>query len=199
MFSLPFFHAYGIAAPASALDAIKEKIYALVPDIRIISYTNESFLVEHARQLRELHMSKSATERCVLVCADSMSREAQNALLKTLEEPAWRVIFMFVLPHTATLLPTLRSRLCLLSYKQESVSAEHFLALTPAQRLKEIATLLEKHKKGKIHRIELENLARSLVSVAPRHSLVSVADAVKHVHHHGASLKAILEYIAVTV
>lgn len=42
--------------------------------------------------------------------ADSMTRNAQNALLKTLEEPAARTLLVLVTARPSELLPTLRSR-----------------------------------------------------------------------------------------
>lgn len=42
--------------------------------------------------------------------ADSMTRNAQNALLKTLEEPAARTLLVLVTARPCELLPTLRSR-----------------------------------------------------------------------------------------
>ncbi|MGI9246871.1 MAG: DNA polymerase III subunit delta' [Steroidobacteraceae bacterium] len=46
----------------------------------------------------------------ILVPAERMTTQAQNALLKTLEEPAPRTVLMLVAARPSVLLPTLRSR-----------------------------------------------------------------------------------------
>jgi DNA polymerase-3 subunit delta' len=67
--------------------------------------------------------------RVVIVdSADDMNRNAANALLKQLEEPPARTVFMLVSHQPATLLPTIRSR-C------------RFLRLAPLAR-EEMATVL---------------------------------------------------------
>jgi DNA polymerase III delta prime subunit len=66
-----------------------------------------------------------------------MTMQAQNALLKTLEEPGEGNHFFLVAPYEDILLPTLRSRMQV--YKREAerdtASPQKFLALSPVKRL----------------------------------------------------------------
>ena len=54
--------------------------------------------------------------------ADTMNPQAQNALLKTLEEPPSHAAFVLLTENTAALLPTVRSRCMLLTEAPEQVS-----------------------------------------------------------------------------
>jgi DNA polymerase-3 subunit delta' len=65
--------------------------------------------IEHFISLRV--PSKSLVHRVVLIKqADSMSTEAQTALLKTLEEPPKGTVFILTVSSEQSLLPTIRSR-----------------------------------------------------------------------------------------
>ncbi|HEU4758784.1 MAG TPA: DNA polymerase III subunit delta' [Dehalococcoidia bacterium] len=55
--------------------------------------------------------------------ADAMTAEAQNAFLKTLEEPPAHVVFVLVTAHPERLLPTVRSRCRRLEFRLLSATA----------------------------------------------------------------------------
>jgi len=72
--------------------------------------------------------------------AQQMNIESQNALLKSLEEPPASVTFVLTAPNPKLLLPTVTSRCALIAVEQEknnkvSLLAEKFIKLPPAQRL----------------------------------------------------------------
>lgn len=85
-------------------------------------------------------------KRVLIIDASEATVQAQNALLKTLEEPGEGNHFFLVAPYEDILLPTLRSRLqrwegeplvvgVPLGEKAGKDSADHFLKLTPTKRL----------------------------------------------------------------
>lgn len=77
----------------------------------VIDEQNGSIGVEAIRNLYELTGSKSQTARFfVFYGAEKMTHQAQNALLKLLEEPGESVKFVLVCRSAANLLPTIRSR-----------------------------------------------------------------------------------------
>src|SRR3989338_3455084 len=80
------------------------------PDLYVRTY--KQFGVEEARELRERAGSRpiAGPYRVFVVATPGMTTEAQNALLKTLEEPPAGAMFFFIIPAPETLLPTLRSR-----------------------------------------------------------------------------------------
>ena len=69
--------------------------------------------VDDVRQLaRRLSLAAASARRkvAVLAPADALNERAQNALLKTLEEPPPATTFLLVTAHPDVLLPTVRSR-----------------------------------------------------------------------------------------
>lgn len=74
--------------------------------------------VEAIRQILDfVHLSAHRGGRRVVVIepAESMNPQAANALLKVLEEPPAGVVFLLVSHHKDRLLPTIKSRCCLLA------------------------------------------------------------------------------------
>lgn len=67
--------------------------------------------IDRIRQLYEQTRSIQQTRRCIVIDdADAMSRDAQNSLLKLLEEPVENVHFILTTHHETGLLPTIKSR-----------------------------------------------------------------------------------------
>ena len=80
------------------------------PDVYIRQYGQ--FGIDEARDLSEKASLRAVgqAQRFFLLCVDAMTAEAQNALLKTLEEPPGNAAFIFIHPAPDMLLPTVRSR-----------------------------------------------------------------------------------------
>lgn len=70
------------------------------------------FGIEDARDLvlKAYGTPNTETTQCLVVRTDFITLEAQNALLKIVEEPPASTRFVFVLPNDFTILPTLASR-----------------------------------------------------------------------------------------
>jgi DNA polymerase III delta prime subunit len=97
-----------------------------------------SFGIDEARSITMRVSSRPFGERRALILdARNMTVQAQNALLKTLEEPGVGNHFFLVAPYEDILLPTLRSRMQV--YRREkpddTTSPKKFLALTSPKRL----------------------------------------------------------------
>lgn len=91
------------------------KNYNLVPyyfDSEVVDQYYEKFGIDDARQLikTSYNKPKEAEQMLLIVRADFITHEAQNALLKILEEPPISTRFIFVLVTGFSLLPTLLSR-----------------------------------------------------------------------------------------
>ncbi|MDG1153999.1 MAG: AAA family ATPase [Alphaproteobacteria bacterium] len=81
--------------------------------------------VEHIRQAMNLnnHTTISNTSRVIIIDdAETMNRQAQNALLKTLEEPNPNTYIILCTSKPNSLLPTIRSRCC--SYNLKPINDE---------------------------------------------------------------------------
>lgn len=85
------------------------------PDVAVREYGLLS--VEEARQVSELAAgaSFSGDSKVIIVCASRVYHEAQNALLKILEEPPEGTYIFLVIPSIGGLLPTLLSRVQVIS------------------------------------------------------------------------------------
>ncbi len=83
------------------------------PNVIHIDGRQEVIKIDTIRNMRKVigHTTNAGTRRFVLIRgADSMNTSAQNALLKTLEEPPGSLVFLLSTRRLAALLPTIRSR-----------------------------------------------------------------------------------------
>jgi len=176
------------------------------PDLYVRTY--KQFGVEEARELRERAGSRpvAGPYRVFVVATPSMTTEAQNTLLKTLEEPPAGAMFFFIIPAPDTLLATLRSRAQMLALGTQMrgssiVDVHLFLAATPQRRLDMLKVLLEKDEDEKR---DLGNIIAFLSSLEKSvekdpDGLRAVYRAQKYIGDRGALVKPLLEQIALLV
>ncbi|MDD3343782.1 MAG: DNA polymerase III subunit delta' [Sulfurospirillaceae bacterium] len=92
---------------------------------RHLFYSKNEFLLDDAKELvKEAYIAESKTKYLIVV-AKSYRVEAQNSLLKILEEPPRNIVFVLVAPSKGAFLPTIRSRLQCeeLDFMQENVQS----------------------------------------------------------------------------
>ncbi len=112
------------------------------PDLIVRNYG--LFSVEDARALAAIAPLAPVTgeTKALVLVVDRIYREAQNALLKLLEEPSSGTVIMLLVPHEAMLLPTVRSRVVVLPQSSKDFAREHevsreaqeFLDASPQKR-----------------------------------------------------------------
>jgi hypothetical protein len=136
-----------------------------------------------------------------------MTTEAQNALLKTLEEPSAQATFFIIVPSPETLLPTLRSRMQTLLLTSNSatlyvVDPIGFLAASSTERLELLKPLLEKdtdERRDLAAVIEflagLEQVLAERTERSPE-ALAAIYRARKYITDKGALVKPLLEQVA---
>lgn len=98
------------------------------------------FGIEEARELKALSIRKTFSEggkKIFFITPLRITSEAQNALLKTFEEPVEDTLFFLVVREEAGLLPTLLSRMSLVRVggKSSDSLAEEFLKSSIKKRL----------------------------------------------------------------
>ncbi len=178
------------------------------PDVYVKAY--RQFGIDDARELRERASLRALGERRIfIVAAPDLNREAQNALLKTLEEPPESVLFFFILPSPEALLGTLRSRVQILrmsdihitNIEHPSIDMEKFLAAAPQKRLDMLKPLLEKDEDEKRDMGEILAFLTSLENKLQKcpEGLIAVYRARKFITDKGALVKPLLEQIALLV
>ena len=121
------------------------------PDLSIASH--DSFLVEDSWNLRKAqNENPSVGERKVfIISAETFTGEAQNALLKILEEPSGSSIFFVLVRHPDRLFKTVLSRMVYLKKPDGSdpknlAEGEKFLLMSVADRMDYVAKLIKKYK-----------------------------------------------------
>ncbi len=171
----------------------------------------EMFGVEEAHLLKErqARMSVAAEQtgarKLFVICAERFSSEAQNALLKTLEEPTQGTHLFFILPDASRVLPTVRSRVVFIRVASlKKINA--FLASSYGEREKLIASIVEeKDRSGALALLsdmELglkERFGKTGDTREYHAALSALAKCRSHLSGRAPSLKMLLEYLAVVV
>ena len=107
------------------------------PDI--FRFEMDTFGIDDARKLSNLAVHKSVTgHKIFLIISDRVTLEAQNALLKTFEDPTEDTTFFLVTREKSSIIGTLLSRMQTTTLKQNHASrndATNFLNLSLKNRL----------------------------------------------------------------
>lgn len=93
------------------------------PDVTTLATEKVIISIEEIRQLvAKSHLGSSVGNYQILIIedADRMSERSSNVLLKALEEPPARTIWLLCAPSEADMLPTIRSRVRRVALKQPS-------------------------------------------------------------------------------
>ena len=181
------------------------------PDLYVRSY--RQFGIDDAHELRARASSRAVGERRVFVItAGGMTSEAQNALLKTLEEPPADALFIFLIPAPETLLATVRSRSQMLVLdgaapsRKPRIDPKEFLAAMPTKRIDMLKLVLEKDDDDKydtgailafLTSLEKYVAMRDLRSPTfDRDALDTIYRARMYITDRGALVKTLLESVA---
>ena len=176
------------------------------PDIYVRKY--QRFGVDDAIELRDRSNRRpvAGSQRFFIVATPGMTGEAQNALLKTLEEPPADAAFFIIVPAPAMLLPTLRSRAQVLILEhteaaEDSIDTKAFLAAAPQERLDMLKPLLEKDEDDKR---DIGKIVAFLSALEQRlakkpEALHAIYRARKYIGDKGALVKPLLEQVALLV
>ncbi len=175
------------------------------PDFTVASYGVLG--VDDARSLTDRAATKplSAPQRTFVCFASGVTIEAQNALLKTLEEPPAHAQFVFVVSSPDQLLPTVRSRMERVAITQcTPQSGKEFISLTTDERIKKIQELLDTEERDMPSVLafltELEHTLGALPHSSGRtQALTALYRARKYAGDKGSLLKPLLEQVALLI
>lgn len=176
-------------------------------DVDLLVRVHTNFGIDEAREVRERSSLRGVgQQRVFVIVATALTLEAQNALLKTFEEPPAGAVFVLVVPSPETLLPTLRSRVQVLELDAQQaaspVNPHEFMQALPAARLdmlKPFTNADERDTTGTLaFLVQIEQLVNKaeLDSVAKQESVRAIYLARKHVLDTGALRKPLLEQLA---
>lgn len=182
------------------------------PDVYVRTYGQ--FGIDDAHDLTGRALGRAMDERgrTFIICAAGITNEAQNALLKTIEDPRGNARFFFIIPSPEMLLATVRSRAQMyvlnetINNKQDILDTSTFLAASPSKRLDLLKPLLEKGDDDKrdVGAVigflsSLEHTLSSIPHEKSREGLHAVYAARKYIGDKGALLKPLLESVALLV
>lgn len=178
----------------------------LQQSVDVEHFITDSFSIADARRLQnraELRPVERLT-RDFVIHFSSITSEAQNALLKLLEEPPATTVFHIIVARESILLPTVRSRLFLMNQGpsaevSESPAFENFCALTLGERMAEIQV---RTKAKDNHWIEelLRGAEQAALSADRNKKLLETLLFIRqHVGARGSSPKLLLEELALVL
>jgi len=133
------------------IDKSVEELSSTLPihSIRIIKNEEEGkneFLIAQARKtIKEAYIATSET-KYIILCANSFRVEAQNTLLKVLEEPPRNIIFIIVTTSKTSILPTILSRVAVKYQKTSKIVSEFKLNLVKLE-LKDLYSFLKENQR----------------------------------------------------
>jgi len=179
------------------------------PDLTVLRF--DTMTIDDARSLREATLRAPLTgpRKAFILAASGIAKDAQNALLKTVEEPVAGTHFIFILPTLETLLPTLRSRLETLrtdapALSEESLAlAAEFLRASAPERLKAAQALVKEVEKADAGKEKLTGFLDALEITAHRmkggSALRELLEVKKYGRDRSPSWKLLLEHLALTL
>ena len=120
----------------------------------------EEFLLIQANQaIKEAYIA-SSEKKYIFLCGSTFRKEAQNSLLKILEEPPKNVVFIIITNSKSSLLPTIYSRLPYKYLKKSVLKNESVLDMNKLD-LKDIYNFLKDNQK--ISKQEAKDIVESIL------------------------------------
>lgn len=186
------------------------------PNVYIGTY--ESFLIDDAHDIRarQIERTEDGGKKIFIISTQFMNHHAQNALLKTFEEPALNTHFFLIMPSISSLYDTLISRFSVIRSDASNVDtseSKEFLSLPIEKRFLLIADIVKAHEDDensggiRSHSITLVSGIETLLykSISNKdlksYDLVftDLSNARQYLSIAGASVKMILEQLALSV
>lgn len=213
-------HAYLLAGEVRVLKDKLEKILEeksgrqLAGNPDYVYFEAKTFGIDDARKMKQLQAQKSLECQFFVVSAEHVTREAQNALLKILEEPTPRTHFFVLVRSADMLLPTLRSRMVTIEEQVQrrrdaARDAMKFLKSSFPERMKAVKRIVD--AKDNMRALDLVNNIEAALAekwkpampVAERDDLEETLGSLRYartrIERNQAQLRILLEHIALAV
>jgi DNA polymerase-3 subunit delta' len=122
--------------------------------------SKSEFLIAHSKKaIKEAYLA-SSQNKYILLCGDSFNEQAQNSLLKLIEEPPKNIIFIIITLSKNSILPTIFSRLPYKIIKDKTILKECSLNFNQLD-LKTIYNFLKQNQR--ISKNDAKKLIESLL------------------------------------
>lgn len=169
----------------SDFEAFKDELLELYDINSLRFFISDDFLLENAKEVvAEAYIAENS-EKLLVVMARNFRIEAQNSLLKIIEEPPRNIFFLIACESKNMLLPTIRSRLILenrLGKKERVKSGLNFRRLELRDIYKFIDEKIELERSEKFGKNELKELIVAIVLEASEAGVKFSADELDYVY-----------------
>jgi len=209
-------HAYLIDAPINDGVTAVESFLAgnlglkLAGNPDFMKVETERLGIDTARTLRKAQQRKgfAADMKVYLVAFLNITPEAQNALLKSLEEPTDGTHFFIVTPNTGTLLSTLLSRVQKVRIEDAETADTNmesmvtkFLHEEAPERISLVKDIVDDKDAARasdfLNMLE-KRIQDHLGQISPEHA-EAVLQAQRYISNTGASVKQLLHHLAISL
>lgn len=189
------------------------------PDVMISIY--ESFTVTDGEMIKEWHKNKpiDGKKKVCIIGTKFINREAEQTLLKVIEEPNTHTHFFIVIPDSSLLLDTILSRVHLIKNTERSNDdelsfAKEFIKLNPSKRIDKIAEVIKEFKDeegsggirykaisiiNSIERIVYNEWKSDISDEEKKFILNELKDCRNYLSIPGSSVKMVLEHVALVI
>ena len=178
------------------------------PDFQIIEDDDGKIKIEQIRQMQRKVAEKpiiSNSKVYIIDNADTMTKEAQNCLLKTLEEPPEYITIILICSNEDNLLSTIKSRCTRIYFEQikEEEIKKYIKLKFPEQQISEnmikfsqgsISKAIELNAKKEIY----ENIEQILLDMQNK-DLIDIVKMFEIIYKSKEEIESILEYINVVL
>lgn len=201
-------HAYFIVGDKAEvlidIEKFLEEAFSIVrhghPDVYFAEH--ESLGIDESRALQEMQLMRpvKGDRKIFIVSVGAMTSEAQNSLLKVFEEPTPGTHFFVISSTERILLPTLRSRMVVVSHPSAQKSdmkaeARKFIPMSPKARLAFVEPYIEEKDKAKAEEF-LNAVVSELRAAGKMEAVKEIVSLIKYLKDRSPSIKLILERVA---
>jgi len=173
----------------------------------------ESLGIDDSRRIKENHIAKSFktdTKRIFIIETSNITHEAQNSLLKVFEEPNEDSHFFLIMPSVHVLLPTLKSRLMIVSAGDKEQlgvevmkNAKDFLEMNTKDKVAYVDEMAKDISDEKLSKSDAVEFLAALEFVVYKQKgntniLKAILQAREYINDRSASIKQLLESVALS-
>jgi hypothetical protein len=184
----------------------------------------ESFTMDESGEIKDWHSRKGIgkSKKICIIATKFINREAEQTLLKIIEEPAENTHFFIVVPDASVLASTIISRVHVIITKQ-SISVENkdiqkealtFVSSTPKIRIDKVAVMVKENKSdensgqlrfyatsfvNELESIYYPKFKKNINDEKTKFILGELQKARGYLSTSGASVKMILEHLALVI
>ena len=176
------------------------------PDFQLIESVDGKIKIEQIRQMQRKVAEKpiiSNNKVYIIDNADTMTTEAQNCLLKTLEEPPEYITIILICTNEGNLLSTIKSRCTRMQFEpiKDEELKEYIKLNLPDEQISPQIIELAQGSIGKAIKLNerkdiYENIENILLSMQNR-DLIDIVQMSEVIYKSKEEIKSILEYINV--